>query len=433
MILEQIAAVPVLIKILSIFAFMLLLNRFRLSLSYCLPAGALVLLAWMKTPLTQWGPIVLSSVLDLQTISLVLIVDLILVMSGMMKQTGHMDRLVRSFMQLARDGRTVASVMTALIGLLPMPGGALFSAPLVETSLAGHPVSSEQKTGLNYWFRHLWEFWWPLYPGVVLALALTEVNIWQYYAVMAPLTLVAIGAGYVFILRPIGKIRNPSGQGVSRARVKSFIWEMMPILIVILVIIIQTGLTEILALFNLKIKIPGAMAILPGLCLATLWVGVVNRITWLQFKSAIFEKTMPAMMMLLLGIMIFKGVMIKTSAVEAIRNELITFHIPALLVVLIMPFLAGMVTGVAIGFVGTTFPLIIPLFPQENSLGFVAYAAMAYTFGHMGQMISPIHICFLVTKDYFKANLWKSYRYVLPPVLTILSAIIGFFLITQLF
>jgi hypothetical protein len=433
MMLEQIAAVPALIKILSIFVFMLLLNRFRLSLSYCLPIGALVLLVWMKTPLAQWGPIVLSSVLDLQTISLVLIVDLILVMSGMMKQTGHMDRLVKSFMQLARDGRTVASVMTALIGLLPMPGGALFSAPLVEISLAGHPVSGEQKTGLNYWFRHLWEFWWPLYPGVVLALALTEVNIRQYYAVMAPLTLVAIGAGYVFILRPIGKIPNPSGQGVSRARIKSFIWEMMPILIVILVIIIQTGLTEILALLGLEIKIPGAMAILPGLCLATLWVGVVNRITWRQFKSAILEKTMPAMMMLLLGIMIFKGVMTKTSAVEAIRNELITFHIPSLLVVLIMPFLAGMITGVAIGFVGTTFPLIIPLFPQDNSLGYVIYAAMAYTFGHMGQMLSPIHICFLVTKDYFKANLWKSYRYILPPVLTILSAIIGFFLITKLF
>ena len=139
------------------------------------------------------------------------------------------------------------------------------------------------------------------------------------------------------------------------------------------------------------------------------------------------------MMMLLLGIMIFKGVMTKTSAVESIRNELFTFHIPSLLVVLIMPFLAGMITGVAIGFVGTTFPLIIPLFPQDNSLGYVIYAAMAYTFGHMGQMLSPIHICFLVTKDYFKANLWKSYRYILPPVLTILSAIIGFFLITKLF
>jgi hypothetical protein len=73
------------------------------------------------------------------------------------------------------------------------------------------------------------------------------------------------------------------------------------------------------------------------------------------------------------------------------------------------------------------------LFPQGNSLGYVTYAAMAYTFGHMGQMISPIHICFLVTKDYYKANLWKSYRYILPPIATILLAITGFFLITRLF
>ena len=124
------------------------------------------------------------------TISLLLIVWLIMVMSRIMKDTGHMDRVVESFTHLSKDSRTVGSVMTALIGLLPMPGGALFSAPLVESSLTRYSVSGEQKTLLNYWFRHIWEYWWPLYPGVVLAVAMLNVETWRFMALMAPMSFI---------------------------------------------------------------------------------------------------------------------------------------------------------------------------------------------------------------------------------------------------
>ena len=127
----------------------------------------------------------------LQTISLVLIVGLIMVMSQIMEESGHMERLVKSFARLSKDARKVGAVMSALIGLLPMPGGALFSAPIVETSLSNHTIKGEQKTALNYWFRHIWEYWWPLYPGVILAVALLEVETWHYMAMMAPMTLVS--------------------------------------------------------------------------------------------------------------------------------------------------------------------------------------------------------------------------------------------------
>jgi len=38
---------------------------------------------------------------------------------------------------------------------------------------------------------------------------------------------------------------------------------------------------------------------------------------------------------------------------------------------MIMPFVSGLITGIAIGFVGTSFPLVIPLFqalPAYDSL-----------------------------------------------------------------
>jgi hypothetical protein len=61
---------------------------------------------------------VLVSITRPQTLSLVLIVGLILVMSRIMEENGHMNRLVESFTRLSKDGRTTSSVMSALIGLL---------------------------------------------------------------------------------------------------------------------------------------------------------------------------------------------------------------------------------------------------------------------------------------------------------------------------
>ncbi len=140
---------------------------------------------------------------------------LILIMSRVMKETGHMDRLVESFARLSKDARMVGSVMTALIGLLPMPGGALFSAPMVDTSLQNLSVSREQKAVFNCWFRHVWEYWWPLYPGVVLAVALLGVETWRYMVFMAPMTLFSVFPCFrrhpSWIISPLLPWLTPSG------------------------------------------------------------------------------------------------------------------------------------------------------------------------------------------------------------------------------
>jgi len=56
-------------------------------------------------------------------------------------------------------------------------------------------------------------------------------------------------------------------------------------------------------------------------------------------------------------------------------------------------------------------------------------AALAYTFGYMGMMLSPVHLCFLVTKDYYKANLLKCYRHVLWPALTVMGTVVFIFIV----
>jgi len=401
-------------------------------LSLSLLSGALVLALWMGLDPLQWALIAVRAAAQPQTVSLLLVVGLILIMSRLMKEAGQMDRLVKSFSRFTRDTRKVGSVIAALIGLLPMPGGALFSAPLVEASLSDHELTGEQKTVVNYWFRHIWEYWWPLYPGVVLAVALLEVDTWQFMVTMMPMTLLSVLAGAVFILQPIRNERVPEKRRVSFKAVREFVLEIMPILIVILVIIFLGGVTAVMNRLGFHLKIPGSVSILPGLLASLCWVCRTNRIPFGRIKNAVLDKGLLPLLLLLLTIMIFKSTLIESRAVLQIRDELIAYRIPLTLVVMFIPFISGLVTGVAVGFVGTSFPLVISMFPSHSLFEYLSYAALAYTFGYMGMMLSPVHLCFLVTKDYYRADMMKSYRRLILPVLSVLSVVTLLFFLTRL-
>ena len=90
-----------------------------------------------------------KSVFDRQSITLLCLVSTIMVLSRLMEDSGQLNRIVSSFNKTVGNRKIALIVMPALIGLLPMPGGALFSAPMVETKVAflpscptGLPVSA---------------------------------------------------------------------------------------------------------------------------------------------------------------------------------------------------------------------------------------------------------------------------------------------------
>lgn len=414
-------SIPALIKIFIVFAVILFFNRFRLNLGFSLLIGALLLGLWMGLDFFDLLKSIFISLTRLQTIALALIVWLIMVLSGLMEKSGNMDRLVKSFSSLSKDGRTVGAVMTALIGLLPMPGGALFSAPMVDASISGGSISGEQKTAVNYWFRHIWEFWWPLYPGVILAVALLEVTTLYFMAMMISVTLMSILAGIIFILRPMGKIELLEHTEFSFQGIKYFIQELIPILIVVFFIFAITILGNTLRRFGLDLKIDSGLSVLPGLIIAIIWVCALNRISMREIKIALLKRNAWSMVLLILSVMVFKGMMSDSQAVLQIRNEMIIHGIPIILVILLMPFLSGLIMGIAVGFVGASFPLIIPMFQNPDLLNYLSTAGLAYTFGYMGMLLSPVHLCFLVSKDYYNAGLLSTYPQIIKPALAVMS------------
>ena len=147
-------------------------------------------------PMVMIGSMAKSMVYP-KTLTLALIVSLILILSKSMELAGQMQRLLGKFKGLIKNVRINLIVFPALIGLLPMPGGAIFSAPMVKDLGRASKLSGDRLSFVNYWFRHIWEYCWPLYPGVLLATILADLDILTFVLFMFPMTILAVTLGYL--------------------------------------------------------------------------------------------------------------------------------------------------------------------------------------------------------------------------------------------
>ena len=106
-------------------------------------------------------------------------------------------------------------------------------------------------------------------------------------------------------------------------------------------------------------------------------------------------------------------------------RDLAQSGVPVKWVVALLPLVAGLITGVAAGFAGLAFPLIMGLMSADATLTSLATLALAFGFGYVGMLLSPVHLCLILTRDYFEAALPYIYRHILPcVVVTAVTAIV---------
>ena len=199
-----ILSVPMIVKVCVSLALILVVNRFSGSLIAAVLAGTLLLAFWAGHSVGSFSHIAWERLSHRDNLFLLLIIILVIWMSGQMAESGIMNSLVTSF-QSRVSNRASMAMLPAVVGLLPMPGGALFSAPLVDDCDPGKSVDPVIKGRINYWFRHIWEYWWPLYAGVLLAAELAGIQLWHMIAAGIPVTLFSILGGWIFLLRRVEK------------------------------------------------------------------------------------------------------------------------------------------------------------------------------------------------------------------------------------
>jgi integral membrane protein (TIGR00529 family) len=415
--------IPALLRVTIVFVLVLIAIRKKLSLGNALLLGALALGVLFGESPRNIASSVVASLLDPRTVTLALIVGLILILSSSMEKAGQMQRLLTSFQGLVSSPRLNLTIFPALIGLLPMPGGAVFSAPMVKELGARSKLTGGQLSFVNYWFRHIWEYWWPLYPGVLLTVVLADINLLVFVLYMAPLTLAAIMLGQ----SPIKVIEGstPPGAHTERPPIIPFLIELMPIVIVVL-----PGLGAGLLLSRLFPGFPigKETGLIACLAAAIFWVWQKNNFSGRQIRAVMLDKHLLTMFYMVAAIFIFKGILSDGQAVNAISQDLVTLKIPLLFIIALLPFTVGLIAGIAIAFVGSTFPILIPM---VNSMGetqhMLAYIMLAMVCGFAGVLLSPLHLCMVLSNEYFQTRLSSVYRHLWFPCIALVLSAFGYF------
>ena len=105
---------------------------------------------------------------------------------------------------------------------------------------------------------------------------------------------------------------------------------------------------------------------------------------------------------------------------DMMRQELSQAGIPSVLFFAILPLVSGMATGIALGFVGTSFPIIFSLLGPDPTLkSILIMVILGYGFGQIGQLLSPVHVCNVVTNRFFNTNLFKNTFFIAKPCIFI--------------
>ena len=425
-------SIPAVFRILLVFGVVLLAIRSKVSLGSAFILGALFLGLVFRMPLTQIGLSMLFSLVHLKTLALSAVVSLILILSHSMEAAGQMNRLLRRFEGLVQHPGLNLVTFPALIGLLPMPGGAIFSAPMVKNIGERQQVSGAKLSYINYWFRHIWEYWWPLYPGVLLTTTLAKIDLWLFVAGLFPLTLAAGIMGYWPLKSiPAGPVTRRNSDDDFRTRIHLFYEELKPIL---LVIVLGLGLGAALTplLSPSGIPVANEIGLIIALLLAIGWVWRHNRMTAAERRAILTRRELLRMVYMVAAILMFKGILQDSKAAEAVSEELMRWQVPLFSITIILPMLVGVVCGITIAFVGTTYPILISL---VHALGqshlMLPYMMLAMVSGYIGVLFSPLHLCLMLSNEYFAASLSAVYRYLLPPCIGLIISACLYYVILK--
>lgn len=396
------------IKLLVVIAVIIFLIRKKWNLGYIILLSSLLLGLFFELNPKEIGINFVQAIMDPVTIRLIGIIVLVLLLSSILKRIESLKDIVDSLQKLVKDYRLILAFIPSFLGLLPMPAGAMFSAPMVKEIGDRAGLNPEEDAFVNYWFRHIWEFVWPLYPSIILLSALLEVEVREIIIVQLPITLIALMLGLIWERRYLKKDEAKDKRGDFGFNIKKLFFSTWPILLVVFMVII--------------IKID----ILISLIIVIVSLILLNRSKMkTEVIIEIIKKDIPLnTVVLIVGIMIFKRMLETTGAIMVIPELFTGLGVHPLVILFFIPFLIGMLTGITSAIVGIGFPVLLPFIVTQGEVN-LNYAMFAFVGGYMGHMLSPMHLCLVVTNDYFKADTGKIYKMlILPLVIISLSALV---------
>jgi len=393
----------------------------RVNIGVTLNATAL-LLALLSLDLQTIPNVVKETTLNPLTVSVVLATFGIMLLSQLYKETGVINNLSESASAIIKNSKIVSSVLPAVIGFLPVAGGALMSAPLVDSQTEKLGLKPEKKAYVNIWFRHTIFPVYPISQVLVMTAALTGIAIPLIILRQIPVVAVMIVVGYLISFWRVTGIEKEDGLNSNKKRnansdLKRFLIAFSPILTTIVVVV---GL-ESAGLGSASLGFDVFIATLIGLMVLILISKPNVQVCAKPLKALnIYGITLAAY-----GAFLLRNVITAAGISEVFKTLMVNGNVDIILVLTIVPAVLGFITGSPSGGVAISVSILAGMLTFSPKT-----AALMYMSTYLGYLIVPSHLCFAFTVDYFKCSMGKVYKYMIPSFLiSFATALLVYFIV----
>jgi len=93
--------------------------------------------------------------------------------------------------------------------------------------------------------------------------------------------------------------------------------------------------------------------------------------------------------------------------------------VPSLLIIILVPLLLGLLTGYNLGAIALSYFLVEPFF-DFTGISPVGLTSIIFISSLAGYLISPIHLCNVLSSEYLKTDTTRMYKMYIPAAIFIL-------------
>lgn len=376
-------------------AIIILMLRRHIPIGPCMLTGGLFI--WlMKTPELHYLTQAFTETLSLpRTYDIIFALYFVMCLEIELRTSGALAGMVHALQKIFSSNRVTLAVMPAFLGLLPSLGGARFSAPIVEEASKGLGLTSDHQSAINFWFRHIFEFSSPIIPGMIMACNIAGVTYSEFIMHLCWLTVLMFSVGWFVLIRPIkaDSIKENAGSQADDEQGWQDLWlSLSPVVLTFVLVVF----------FNMNASV--------GMGVVTAGLFLVLHFTKreVSLKDVVVGAIDMKMFFNVLCILYFIQILTVTQVLQEIVTAFQSSPLPVPVIIACVSFIIGVLTGMSQGHVAIIMPIIAAM--QTGSLNL---AGVAMAFGVAGQMLTPTHMCLVVTVDYFKANFFKTLKPVL--------------------
>ncbi len=337
-----------------------------------------------------------ETITDWRVDTLVIIVILIKIFAVVLEETGQISLVIENLKRVIPE-RGMLAIIPFIFGLLPVPGGALLSAPMVDSEGRRLGVSNEGKTFLNLWFRHIGFLIFPLATALVVMSQISGININRLIVMQTPIFVVSVIVGSFYVIK-LSKKREKEEIVKKKGVILETLINFAPLLVTIV-------LTMTLSLF-INLNISFLISLPSGIILSLIIYKGRNKV---QFVKKGFSASIG---LAVFGIMLYKNVANVSGVAEIVAKYLQHTSMPAMVIIPVLSFSIGVLTAHNMAAIALAYPMLYPIIGNDIRL-----VSLLYISSFMGYLISPLHLCVVVSYEYFKPKFVELYKLMLPPAL----------------